>query len=506
MKLDDLWARDARIKAMGGAERVERQHAAGKLTARERIDLLLDPGTFEEIGAHVTHRRPDALPEAPADGVVTGFGRIGPRTVYVYAQDFTVLGGSLGEMHAKKIQRVQDLALHSGCPLIGLNDSGGARIQEGVDALNGYGEIFKRNTFASGVIPQITAIMGPSAGGAVYSPALTDVVIMVRGTAQMFITGPQVIEAVTGERISADELGGADTQLRKSGVAHFAVDSDAEALTLIRELVGRLPANNLEDPPVRDPMDPDPVDLNALVPADPNRPYDIRDAIRGLLDAGSFLEFQAAYAQNLVIGLGYLEGYAIGVVANQPRFLAGTLDIDASDKLARFVRFCDAFNIPLLTLVDTPGYLPGTAQEYGGIIRHGAKVLYAYAEATVPKMTVICRKAYGGAYLAMCSRSLGADLTYAWPTAEIAVMGPEGAANIIYRREIAEAADPAAERRQKVAEYRETFANPYIAAARGYIDAVVEPAETRRLLIRGLRALINKRDGRPPKKHGNIPL
>jgi acetyl-CoA carboxylase carboxyltransferase component len=506
MSLDDLRAREEAVRAMGGPERVARQHALGKLTARERIALLLDAGTFEEIGAHVTHRRPDLLPEAPADGVITGFGRVEGRTVYVYAQDFTVLGGSLGEMHARKIQRVQDLALHAGCPLVGLNDSGGARIQEGVDALNGYGEIFKRNTWASGVIPQITAIMGPSAGGAVYSPALTDIVVMVRGSAQMFITGPQVIEAVTGEKISAEELGGADTQLTKSGVAHFAVDSDAEALTLIRELLARLPANNLEDPPSRTPADPDPEDLNGLVPSDPNRPYDIRRAIRGILDAGTFLEFQRGFADNLVIGLGYLAGQLIGVVANQPRVLAGTLDINASDKLARFVRFLDAFNIPVLTLVDTPGYLPGTAQEYGGIIRHGAKVLYAYAEATVPKLTVVCRKAYGGAYLAMCSRGLGADLAYAWPTAEIAVMGPEGAANIIYRRELAEASDAAAVRRDKVAEYRAIYANPYIAAARGYVDAVIEPNATRRVLVQGLSALQNKRDGRPPKKHGNIPV
>ncbi len=506
---EELAERQARILDMGGASRIERQHRAGKLTARERIALLLDPGSFSEIGAHVTHRGQGlglADDNAPADGVVTGVGRVAGRPVYVYSQDFTVLGGSLGEMHAAKIQRVQDLALKSGCPVVGLNDSGGARIQEGVDALNGYGEIFKRNTWASGVIPQITAIMGPSAGGAVYSPALTDIVVMVRGTAQMFITGPQVIETVTGEKVSAEELGGADTQLRRSGVAHFAADTDDEALTLIRELLARLPSNNLEDPPVRAPLPPADVDLAHLVPPDPNKPYDMASAIRGILDRDSFLEFQQGYADNMVVGLGYLEGHAVGVVANQPRVLAGTLDINASDKLARFVRFCDAFNIPVLTLVDTPGYLPGTGQEFGGIIRHGAKVLYAYAEATVPKITVICRKAYGGAYLAMCSRALGADLAVAWPTAEIAVMGPDGAANIIFRREIQGASDPAAARRGKVAEYRERFANPYIAASRGYVDAVIAPEETRAYVIQGLQVLANKRDGRPRKKHGNIPV
>jgi len=505
--LAELYRRQAAVTAMGGPARIARQHQAGKWTARERIAALVDPGSFEEIGAHVLPRAGGVEPaEAPADGVVTGFGRVDGRPVYVYAQDFTVLGGSLGEMHAAKIQRVQDLALKTGCPLVGINDSGGARIQEGVDALNGYGEIFKRNTWASGVIPQITAIMGPCAGGAVYSPALTDLVVMVRGTAQMFITGPQVIQAVTGEQVSAEDLGGADAQLRKAGVAHFAVDSDAEALALIREILGRLPANNLEDPPRRPGRAPEAVDLRTLVPPDPHKPYDVRDVIRGIVDAGSFLPIQEGYADNLVVGLAYLEGHAVGVVANQPRVLAGTLDINASDKLARFVRFCDAFNIPVLTLVDTPGYLPGTAQEYGGIIRHGAKVLYAYAEATVPKLTVVLRKAYGGAYLAMCSRALGADLVLGWPTAEIAVMGPEGAANIIYRREIQEAADPAAMRAQKVAEYRAQFAHPYVAASRGYLDAVVDPAETRRWLVRGLATLLNKRERRPAKKHGNMPL
>lgn len=506
---EELHRRRRVITEMGGPDRVRRQHEAGKWTARERITALVDTASFEEIGAFVARRdAPLGLTdeEAPADGVVTGFGQVDGRPVYVFAQDFTVLGGSLGEMHAAKIQRVQDLALKAGCPIVGINDSGGARIQEGVDALNGYGEIFKRNTWASGVIPQITAIMGPCAGGAVYSPALTDVVIMVRGTAQMFITGPQVIQTVTGEKVTAEDLGGAEAQLTKSGVAHFAVDTDTEALNLVRELLRRLPANNLDDPPRQPPQDPEPLDLQSLVPADPNKPYDVLQAVRGILDRGSLLEFQRGYADNMVVGLGYLAGQAIGVVANQPRVLAGTMDINASDKLARFVRFCDAFNIPVLTLVDTPGYLPGVAQEYGGIIRHGAKVLYAYAEATVPKITVVMRKAYGGAYLAMCSRALGADLVYAWPTAEIAVMGPDGAANIIYRREIQEADDPVKTRKQKVDEYRARFAHPYIAASRGYVDAVIDPGETRQYVIRSLAALINKRDGRPAKKHGNIPL
>ena len=502
-KMQELSGRHARIRAMGGPDRVARQHQLGKWTARERLDALLDAGTFQELGAHVVARVGEP---APADGVVTGVGRVLGRPVYVYAQDFTVVGGSLGEMHAQKIQAMQDLALKAGCPMIGLNDSGGARIQEGVDALSGYGAIFRRNTHASGVIPQITVIMGPSAGGAVYSPALTDLVVMVRGTAQMFITGPQVISAVTGEQVTAEELGGADAQLTKSGVAHFAVDDDRAALALTRELLARFPANNVEDPPRRPARPPAAVDLNGLVPNDPNKPYDVRRVIAGLVDDESFLECQAGYADNVVVGWAYVDGQPLGVIANQPRVLAGTLDIDASDKLARFVRLSDAFNFPLLTLVDTPGYLPGTAQEYGGIIRHGAKVLYAYAEATVPKITVILRKAYGGAYLAMCSRSLGADLTLAWPSAEIAVMGPEPAANIIYRRELEAAEDPAAARREKVAEYRERFANPYVAAARGYVDAVVEPAETRDALVRLLSALVSKREGRPSKKHGNVPL
>lgn len=508
----ELRDRLGRIAAMGGADRVQRQHQMGKWTARERINYLLDDGSFEEIGAHVVHRA-DRFGmkdvQAPADGVVTGHGRINSRLVYVFAQDFTVLGGSLGEMHALKIQRVQDLALRSGVPIIGLNDSGGARIQEGVDALNGYGEIFKRNTLASGVIPQITVIMGPSAGGAVYSPALTDAVIMVRNTGQMMITGPQVIQTVTGETVTAEALGGADTHLKRSGVAHLVADSDAEALDLVRNLLGFLPQNWMEEPPVQpssDPLDRREPLLAEVVPEDPMRPYDVLAIIEHVVDDGLFFAWQSGYADNLVTGLARLGGHPVGIVANQPRVLAGTLDINASDKLGRFVRFLDAFNIPVVTFVDTPGYLPGTGQEFGGIIRHGAKVLYAYAEATVPKITVILRKAYGGAYLAMCSRSLGADLVLAWPTAEIAVMGPDGAANIIFHREIEASDRPDLAKAAKAEEYRREFANPYVAASRGYIDAVIEPEETRARIARALMVLYNKQDPRPKRRHGNMPV
>lgn len=509
---EELRRRQAAIEAMGGADRVARQHQLGKWTARERIAYLLDPDTFEEIGAHVTHRAIRfgmAGVDAPADGVVTGYGRIQGRPVYVFAQDFTVLGGSLGEMHAAKIQRVQDLALKSGVPIIGLNDSGGARIQEGVDALNGYGEIFKRNTWASGVIPQITVIMGPSAGGAVYSPALTDLIIMVRHTAQMMITGPQVIQTVTGETVTAEALGGADTHLKRSGVAHLAADGDSEALDYVKRVLSFLPSNWMEEPPVMasdDPLDRGSSALDHVIPEDANKPYDVVAIIESIVDGQDFFPLQKGYADNLVVGLARIGGRPVGLVANQPRVLAGTLDINASDKLARFIRFMDAFNIPLVTLVDTPGYLPGTAQEYGGIIRHGAKVLYAYAEATVPKITVILRKAYGGAYLAMCSRSLGADLVLAWPSAEIAVMGPDGAANIIFRRDIETSDDPAQTRTVKAEEYREQFSNPYVAASRGYIDAVIEPGTTRAHLSRALMALYNKQDQRPKRRHGNIPV
>ncbi len=511
-KQRDLTERLDRIQAMGGTDRLERQHAQHKLSARERIEHLLDPGSFEEIGAHIESRATELGMDhvhAPADGVVTGCGRIDGRIVYVFAQDFTVLGGSLGEMHAAKIQRVQDLALKSGVPIIGLNDSGGARIQEGVDALSGYGEIFKRNTWSSGVIPQITVIMGPSAGGAVYSPALTDVIIMVRGTGQMFITGPDVIKSVTGESVGQDALGGADTQVRKSGVAHLACQDDREALAEVRRILGYLPANNVEEPPIvetGDPTDRAEDTLAWIIPQDSTKPYNVKHVIEGIVDRASFFEWQEGYADNLVIGLARMGGRSVGIVANQPRVLAGTLDINASDKLARFVRFCDAFNLALVTLVDTPGYLPGTQQEFGGIIRHGAKVLYAYAEAVVPKVTVILRKAYGGAYLAMCSRSVGADWVLAWPSAEIAVMGPEGAANIIFRDAIRQAEHPDQERARRTADYRERFAHPYIAAGHGHVDAVIHPQETRHHVIRALMALYNKREHRPARRHGNIPL
>jgi acetyl-CoA carboxylase carboxyltransferase component len=511
-KILELHRRLERIHAMGGTDRVERQHRQNKLSARERIAQLVDPDSFEEIGAHIESRATQLGMDkavAPADGVVTGVGRIDGRVVYVFAQDFTVLGGSLGEMHAAKIQRIQDLALKSGVPIIGLNDSGGARIQEGVDALSGYGEIFKRNTWASGVIPQITVIMGPSAGGAVYSPALTDLIIMVRGTGQMFITGPDVIKSVTGESVDQDALGGADSQLRKSGVAHLACADDREALVSVRRLLSYLPANHVDEPPVLDSGDPhDRIgwSLARIIPEDSAKPYDVKEVIETLVDTGTFFELQAGYADNVVIGLGRMGGRSVGMVANQPRVLAGTLDINASDKLARFVRFCDAFNLAIVTLVDTPGYLPGTQQEFGGIIRHGAKVLYAYAEAVVPKVTVILRKAYGGAYLAMCSRSVGADWVLAWPSAEIAVMGPEGAAKIIFRDAIGQAENPDEERQRRTEDYRQRFAHPYVAAAHGHVDAVIDPEHTRHHVIRALMALYNKREDRPSRRHGNIPL
>lgn len=511
-KLAELDSRLEKVRGGGGPERVQKQHRAGKLTARERLDLLFDPGSFTEIDPFVRHRCTEfgmAEVEAPGEGVVTGYGRVDGRIVYAFSQDFTVIGGSLGEMHARKITKAMDMALRAGAPFVGLNDSGGARIQEGVDALNGYGEIFFRNTISSGVIPQISVIMGPCAGGAVYSPALTDFVFMVQGTSQMFITGPQVIKAVTGEEVSMEELGGAATHSTVSGVAHFFAEDDRQCLQMVRRLLSFLPSNNMEDPPflpTGDPVEREEPALRGVVPTDPNRPYDVHEVILPLLDGGDFLEVHARYAANMVVGFGRIGGRVVGVVANQPRVLAGCLDINASDKAARFVRFCDAFNVPLLTLVDTPGYLPGTAQEYGGIIRHGAKLLYAYSEATVPKITVILRKAYGGAYLAMCARALGCDQALAWPTAEIAVMGPEGAANIIFRDDIARAEDPARLRQEKIREYRERFANPYVAAARGYVDAVVDPARTREHVARALEALAQKREARPAKKHGNIPV
>jgi propionyl-CoA carboxylase beta chain len=496
----------------GGAERLRRQHEAGKLTARERIDLLFDPGSFEEVDKLVTHRCRDfgmADQVIPGDGVVAGHGRVGGRPVYAFAQDFTVFGGSLSETNAAKIAKVMDLALSTGVPIVGLNDSGGARIQEGVLSLGGYADIFLRNTLASGVIPQISAIMGPCAGGAVYSPAITDFTVMVHHTSYMFVTGPDVVKTVTHEDVTKEELGGAITHNATSGVAHFAVDDDRECLALVRDLLSYLPSNNVDQAPVvpsADPADREDESLDALVPASPNQPYDMHDLVRAVVDGGGFLEVHEHFARNLIVGFARLNGATVGLVANQPAHLAGTLDIDASVKGARFVRFCDAFGIPLVTFEDVPGFLPGVTQEYGGIIRHGAKLLYAYAEATVPKVTVITRKAYGGAYCVMASKHIRTDANFAWPTAEIAVMGPEGAVNILYKRELDQAEDPAAVRAARVAEYREKLANPFVAAGRGFIDEVIQPRQTRRKLIAALARFANKRDRNPPKKHGNIPL
>ncbi len=501
-----------RAELGGGEERLKRQHEAGKLTAHERIALLLDPGSFDEMDALVTHRCQDfgmADEVIPGDGVVCGSGTIDGRLVYAFAQDFTVFGGSLSETNAQKICKVMDLAMKAGAPIVGLNDSGGARIQEGVLSLGGYADIFLRNTLASGVVPQISAIMGPCAGGAVYSPAITDFTIMVRDTSYMFVTGPDVVKTVTHEEVTKEELGGAVTHNETSGVAHFAVDDDRECLALVRRLVSYLPGNNVDDPPVvatGDPSDRESPELDTLVPPSPTQPYDMHDLLQAVVDDGTFLEVHAHYAKNIVVGLARLAGKTIGLVANQPAHLAGTLDIDASVKAARFVRFCDAFNIPLVTFEDVPGFLPGTAQEYGGIIRHGAKLLYAYAEATVPKVTVITRKAYGGAYCVMASKHIRTDVNFAWPSAEIAVMGPEGAVNVLYRRELAAAEDPAALRAEKVAEFREKFANPFVAASRGFVDEVIQPRSTRPKLIAALSRLSTKRDRNPPKKHGNIPL
>jgi propionyl-CoA carboxylase beta chain len=512
--LAELRRRTAQAEAGGGPERREREHKEGKLNARERIDLLLDEGTFEELDKFVTHRCNDfgmAEQRLPGDGFITGYGKIEDRLVYVFAQDFTVFGGSLSEANASKITKIMDLAMRAGAPVIGLNDSGGARIQEGVMSLAGYADIFLRNTLASGVVPQISAIMGPCAGGAVYSPAITDFIFMTRDTSYMFVTGPDVIKTVTHEEVTKHELGGAMTHNATSGVAHFIARDDAECLAMIRELLGFLPSNNLEDPPRRDTSDPFDrahAPLNTLVPEDPMRPYDIKDVIHAVVDDGNFFEVHEHFAKNIVVGFARLDGRPVGIVANQPAFLAGVLDINASVKGARFVRFCDAFNIPLLTFEDVPGFLPGTQQEFGGIIKHGAKLLFAFAEATVPKITVITRKAYGGAYCVMASKHIRTDVNYAWPTAEIAVMGPEGAVNIVYKREIERApeAERDALRHEKVEEFRERFANPYVAAERGYIDAIIEPSQTRSKLIAALRSLENKRDLNPKKKHGNIPL
>jgi propionyl-CoA carboxylase beta chain len=499
-------------KLGGGEERLQAQRAKGKLSARERIHILLDEGSFREVDAFVTHRATEFglnSKKPLGDGVVTGYGTIDGRLVYVFSQDFTVFGGSLGRAHADKIVKIQDLAMKNGAPIIGLNDSGGARIQEGVVSLGGYADIFLRNTLSSGVIPQISCILGPCAGGAVYSPAITDFIIMTKNSSYMFVTGPDVVKSVTHEEVSFEELGGAMTHNETSGVAHFAAENEEHALFTVRNLLSFMPRNNMEDPPVIASQD-DPLRteslLDTIIPDNPNKPYDMLDVIKAVVDDGYFLEVHEHYAKNVIVGFARLNGRSVGIVANQPAVLAGVLDINASDKAARFVRFCDCFNIPLITLEDVPGFLPGLAQEQGGIIRHGAKLLYAYAEATVPKITVITRKAYGGAYDVMSSKHLRGDVNLAWPTAEIAVMGPEGAINILYRRELAEAQDPEAVRAKLVQEYRETFANPYVAASWGYLDDVIEPTETRPRLINALEMLQNKRDENPPKKHGNIPL
>ncbi len=511
-KIEKLRNLKAQARLGGGLKRIETQHKRGKLTAHERLHLLLDEGSFRETDTFVTHRQNDFGLEKNkplGDGVVTGYGTIGGKLTYVFSQDFTVFGGSLGQAHARKILKVMQLALKNGAPIIGLNDSGGARIQEGVVSLGGYADIFLQNTLASGVIPQISVIMGPSAGGAVYSPALTDFIIMVKNTSYMFITGPDVVKSVTHEEVTFEELGGAETHSSISGVAHFAAENEEHAFYLLSQLLSFLPSNNMEDPPqiqcADDPLRTDSA-LDTIIPENPNKPYDMHDVITAVVDHGDFLEVQPQFAGNILIGFARLNGRSVGMVANQPSVLAGVLDINASSKAARFVRFCDAFNIPVITLVDVPGFLPGTAQEHGGIIRHGAKLLYAYCEATVPKITIITRKAYGGAYDVMSSKHIRGDANLAWPTAEIAVMGPEGAINILYRRELAEADDPDTLRRQLVAEYRDTFANPYVAASWGYLDDVIEPNQTRPRLINALEMLQNKRDENPPKKHGNIPL
>jgi acetyl-CoA carboxylase carboxyltransferase component len=496
----------------GGPARIEAQYKRGKLTARERVELLLDKGSFRELDMFVTHRTTGFGMEEDkflSDSVVTGWGTIAGRLVFVYSQDFTVFGGSLGEVHAEKVCKVMDLAMKNGAPVIGLNDSGGARIQEGVVSLGGYADLFLRNVMASGVIPQISAIMGPCAGGAVYSPAMTDFIFMVKNTSHMFITGPGVIKAVTREEVTFEELGGAMTHNTKSGVSHVAAESEADCMFLIRELFSYLPSNNMESPPYVETVD-DPLRMDSrlddIVPADPSKPYDMKEVIRYVVDNGEFFEIHEHYAPNIVIGFARLGGYGVGIVANQPAVLAGVLDNDASRKGARFVRFCDAFNFPLITFEDVPGFMPGVAQEHGGIIIHGAKLLYAYCEATVPKLTVITRKTYGGAYCVMSSKHIRGDFNVAWPMAEIAVMGPEGAVNIIFRKELARVDDPDARKAELVADYREQFANPYVAAARGFIDDVIEPRETRPRLINALQMLQNKRDENPPKKHGNIPL
>jgi acetyl-CoA carboxylase carboxyltransferase component len=511
-KILELKLKEQKILQMGGEKALAKRRENGKLNARERLDHLFDKDTFREIDMFVTHRCTNFDMEEkqiPADGVITGHGKVEGRVVFAYAQDFTARAGSLGEMQAKKICKVMDMALKAGTPVIGMNDSGGARIQEGIDALSGYGEIFFRNSAASGVIPQISAIMGPTAGGAVYSPAMTDFIFMVKKSSYMFITGPNVIKAVTGEEISFEDLGGAMAHNEKSGVAQFACDSDEDAILRIRTLLSFLPSNNMEDPPLKVPTDdPGRMDeaLDSIIPDNPNRSYNIKDVISSIVDDGDYFEPHEYFAKNIVICFARLNGRPIGIIANQPNNMAGCLDINASDKATRFIRFCDAFNIPMLTIADVPGYLPGSDQEWGGIIRHGAKLLWCYSEATVPKLLLITRKDYGGSYIAMCSRHLGADMAFAWPTAEIAVMGAAGAANIIHAREIKGADDPVAKRKEKIDEYNQQFSNPYCAAARGYVDAVIRPAETRPRLIDALEAMATKRELRPAKKHGNIPV
>ena len=511
-KQQELLELKARLRLGGGEKAIERQHSLGKQAARERLVKLFDEDSFVETGLFVKHRCQNFgmdKKEAPGEGVVTGYGTVDGRLVYAAAQDFTVIGGSLGEMHAAKIAMAQEAALKAGAPMICINDSGGARIQEGVDALAGYGRIFYNNTMASGVIPQISVIMGPCAGGAVYSPALTDFIFMVKGTGQMFITGPQVIKAVTGEDVTAESLGGSMAHNGTSGCAHFSADSEDECIAQIRQLLSYLPQNNMDPAPVygcADDLNREDALLNDIVPESPNKPYDMMAVIRTLADNGEVMEYQQYFARNIITAFIRLNGKSVGVIASQPKAMAGCLDINAADKASRFIRTCDSFNIPLLTLEDVPGFLPGTQQEHGGIIRHGAKMLYAYSEATVPKVTVITRKAYGGAYIGMCSKHLGADMVFAWPDAEIAVMGADGAANIIFSKEIKAAADPAAKRKEKIAEYQEAMMNPYVAAARGYVDDVILPGETRKRVISAFEALAGKRVDRPKKKHGNIPL
>lgn len=511
-KINDLHSRLETIKAGGGEKRIEKQHKSGKMTARERINMLMDDSSFVELDAFVKHRCTEfgmEKEETPAEGVVTGYGTVDGRLVYIYAQDFTVSGGSLGEMHAKKICKVLDLSMKMGAPVVGINDSGGARIQEGVDALSGYGQIFYKNTLASGVVPQISVIMGPCAGGAVYSPALTDFIFMVDKTSQMFITGPQVIKAVTGEEVTAEALGGGMTHNSTSGVAHFLSENETACISEIKQLLSYLPSNNMETAPTfecQDDINRLVEDLNSIIPESSNKAYDMKDIIKNVVDNGDFFEVQPYYAQNIITGFARLNGSSIGIIANQPKVLAGCLDINASDKAGRFIRTCDAFNVPILNLIDVPGFLPGTNQEYGGIIRHGAKMLYAYSEATVPIVNVITRKAYGGAYLAMCSKDLGADMVFAWPQAEIAVMGPDGAANIIFKRDIENAENPAEARAEKIQDYKARFATPYIAASRGYVDDVIEPSTTRQRLISAFDMLSSKRETRPSKKHGNLPV